>query len=182
MADFSTTISNTLSTLSTRERRMVTVAGVALAGFVLFIVVFSFNGKANKLRTRTANDIIQLGEVQDLAAGYREQKAAQDAMERQLQASNIRLSSFLEEKAKDKGIDLPSISPKPDLNIENTKIVESAVEITLTDVKIDRLVEFMTSIEAGPAIVKVKYMRLEPRVSSETVTAWLTIATYHVKG
>ena len=182
MADLSATISNSLATLSTRERRMVGVAAAALIAFIVFFVVFSFNSKANRLRARTAADIQQLTEVQDLAAGYREQKAAQDAIERQLQASNIRLISFLEEKAKDKGIELPSINPKPDQPLDNSKIIESAVELTLTDVRIDHLVEFLSSVEAGPAIVKVKYMRLEPKVANETVTAWLTIATYHVKG
>jgi general secretion pathway protein M len=29
--------------------------------------------------------------------------------------------------------------------------------------------------------VKVKYMRLEPRPSTESITAWLQVATYHLK-
>jgi general secretion pathway protein M len=53
--------------------------------------------------------------------------------------------------------------------------------VTLTDVKLNRLVDFLQAVEAGPGIVKVKYLRLEPRPAQETVTAWLTVATYKLK-
>jgi general secretion pathway protein M len=43
------------------------------------------------------------------------------------------------------------------------------------------LVEFLQAIENGPGVVKVKYLRLEPRPQNETITAWLTIATYRLK-
>ncbi len=88
--------------------------------------------------------------------------------------------SYIEERANQKGIELPSINPKADVPVGD-KIVESSVELTLTDQKLNRLVEFLQALEAGPGIVKVKYLRLEPRVQNETITAWLTVATYHVK-
>lgn len=174
-------LSNSLSTLSQRERRMVLVAAGAVAVFVVFMVSLSFSNTADAIRRRTAAKVVRLDEVQQLASGYREQKAAQEALERQLAGSNVRLISLLEEKAKQTGLELPSINPRPDAALENPRIIESGVEVTLTDVKLNRLVEFLTALEAGPGIVKVKYLRLEPRVANETVTAWLTIATYHLK-
>jgi general secretion pathway protein M len=181
LSNLQTSLSTSLSTLSERERRMVLVAGLALAAFVIFMVTFSFSSRAAKIRSNIATKTASLDEVQALAAGYRDQKASQEALERQLAASNVRLISFLEEKAKKSGLELPSINPRADEPLENSKIVMSAVELTLTDVKLNRLVEFLTSVEAGPGIVKVKNLRLEPRVKDETVTAWLTIATYHLK-
>jgi general secretion pathway protein M len=181
IADLKATLQTSLATLSARERRMVTFAAVAFAAFLVFIVTFTFGRKADAIRSRTATKLSRLEEVQTLAAGYGQAKAAQDAMERQLAASNVRLISYLEEKAQKTGLELPTINPKADVPLEGTRIVESAVEVTLTDVKLNRLIEFLTLVEAGPGIVKVRYMRLEPRVSSETVTAWLTIATYHLK-
>ena len=44
-----------------------------------------------------------------------------------------------------------------------------------------RLTDFLAGVEAGPGVVKVKYLRLEPRVKDETVTAYVTVATYHLK-
>jgi general secretion pathway protein M len=181
LTNLQTSLSTSFATLSQRERRMVAVAGIAVAVFAVFMVAFSFSNTATSIRRRTAEKVVKLEEVQQFAAGYRAQKATQDALERQLAASNVRLISLLEENAKRTGLELPSINPRPDTPLENPKIIESGVEVTLTDVKLNRLVDFLTGIEQSPGIVKVKYMRLEPRVANETVTAWLTIVTYHLK-
>jgi|APLak6261675434_1056106.scaffolds.fasta_scaffold01261_5 general secretion pathway protein M len=181
LTDLQQTIQTSFAALSSREKRMVTGAGLALAVFVVFMVVFTFGNKADKIRKNTQAKIAQLEEVQTLANGYREAKAQQDALESQLRASNVRLVSYLEDKAKPAGIELPSINPKADAQLDNSKIIESSVEVTLTDVKLNRLVDFLTAVEAGPGIVKVKYLRLEPRPAQETVTAWLTVATYKMK-
>ena len=181
ITDLQATIQTSFAALSAREKRMVGGTGLAVSVFVVFMVVFSFNSKADAIRRRTADKIIKLDEVQTLASGYRDAKAKQDMLEGQLRASNVRLVSYLEEKAKPAGIELPSIHPKADVPLEGSKIVESAVELTLTDVKLNRLVDFLQAVEAGPGIVKVKYLRLEPRPAQETVTAWLTVATYKLK-
>jgi general secretion pathway protein M len=181
MSDFATTIQNSFSTLSARERRLVTVAGLVVSVFVVFMVTFSFANKATAIRNRTTTKTEKLAKVQDLAASYNQSRAQREMAERQLAASNIRLSSFLEDIAKQKGVDLPTINPKADVAIEGTKIVESSVEVSLTDVKLNRLLEFLAAVEGGQGVVKVKYMQLEPRVASESITARLQIATYHLK-
>lgn len=181
LTDLQTTIQTSFAALSSREKRMVTGAGLAVTVFVVFMVSFSFSNKAEAIRRRTTANIEQLEQVQNLATGYREAKSKQDALENQLRASNVRLVSYLEEKAKPVGIELPSINPKADVPLEGSQIFESAVEVTLTDVKLNRLLDFLKAVEAGPGIVKVKYLRLEPRPAQETVTAWLTVATYKLK-
>jgi general secretion pathway protein M len=181
LTDLQQNAQTSFAALSSREKRMVIGAGLAVGVFIVFMVVFSFGNKADAIRRRTADKLIKLEEVQTLAAGYRDAKAKQDALETQLRASNIRLVSYLEDKAKPAGIELPSINPKADVPLEGSKIVESAVEVTLTDVKLNRLIDFLQAVEAGPGIVKVKYLRLEPRPAQETVTAWLTVATYKLK-
>ncbi len=174
-------LASSFATLTQRERRLVVAAGIALSVFVIFMVLFSFASRADGTRRRTQEKLLKLDEVQVLAGGYRDRAAAQEALERQLQASNVRLISYLEEKSKRAGLELPSFNPKPEVPLEGSKILESSVELTLTDVKLNRLVDFLTAVEAGPGLVKVKYLRLEPRVQNETVTAWLIVATYHLK-
>jgi general secretion pathway protein M len=73
------------------------------------------------------------------------------------------------------------MTPKGEVPLAEGKIVESSVEIMMPDVRIDRLVAFLTDVERGPGVVKVKYLRLEPRPSAENLTAWATIATYRMK-
>ena len=185
ITDLQATIQTSFAALSAREKRMVGGAGLAVTVFVVFMVIFTFNNKADSIRRHTAEKLLKLDEVQTLASGYRDAKLKQDSLEGQLRASNVRLVSYLEEKAKPAGIELPSINPKADVPLEGSKIIESAVEVTLTDVKLNRLVDFIQSVEAGPGIVKVKYLRLEPRPNAVpengTVTAWLQVATYKLK-
>ena len=176
------TLQASYATLTVRERRLVAGGLAAAAAFVVFLVIMGFSSRADAIRMRTQKRLAWLEEAQTLAAGYRDARAAQESLERQLASSNVRLITYLEDKAQKSGLELPSINPKGDVQLEGTKIVESGVELTLTDVRLDRLVELLTAIEAGPGIVRVKYLRLEPRAQNETVTAWLTVVTYHLKG
>ena len=176
-----TTIQNSLATLSSRERRLVIGGGLVVIAFMVFFVTYSFGNTANAIRNRTTQKLAKLDEVLALTANYRQAKATQEAAERQLAQSNIKLLSYVEDIAKQKGLDLPSVTPKTEIQVGGTKIFENSVELTLTDVKLNRLVEFLQAIENGPGVVKVKYLRLEPRPQNETITAWLTIATYHLK-
>ncbi len=181
ITDLQTQLQAQLATMSAREKRMLGGALGAVAIFIVLFVGMSFGRTADQIRSRTASKISQLDDVQTLAAGYREAKARQDQLENQLRASNVRLLTYLEDKAKPAGLELPSINPKADIPLDGSKIVESSVELTLTDVPINRLLDFITSVEAGPGIVRVKYLRLEPRPAQETVTAWLTVSTYKLK-
>ncbi|MBS1152908.1 MAG: hypothetical protein H6Q89_4606 [Myxococcaceae bacterium] len=174
-------LQSSFATLSSRERRMVLIAGVAVAAFIVFLVTWSFSNSADAIRRRTQNKIASLEEVQELAATYRDAKGVQDAMEQKLAASNVRLISYLEEKGNKAGLSIPSINPKADVTLDGEKIVESAAEFTLTDVPLNRLVDFLAAVEAGPGVVKVKYLRIEPRLKEETLTAWVVVATYHLK-
>lgn len=178
-------LSTSFSTLSLRERRMVMAAGLAVAAFVVFFVSMNLSNKASAISRRTSDKAQKLEIVQGFAAGYREQKATQEALERQLGASSVKssasLTSLLEETAKKTGLELPVMTPRADTPLDSSKIIESTVEATLTEVKLNRLLDFITALESAPGIVKVKYIRLEPHPANETATAWLTIATYHLK-
>lgn len=168
-------------TLTARERRLVALAGVALVAFLVFVVTLSFANKASSIRARTAQKALLLEEVQTLALGFREVESQRAALEARLRASNVRLASYLEEKGTRAGLEIPSINPRADVTLDGDKIVESAVEVTLTDIKLNRLVDFLQAVESGPGMVQVKYLRVEPRPASESLTAWLTVATYHLK-
>lgn len=170
------------ATLSQRDRQMALI----LAGVAIFVLVvgtgWGFSRKADRIRKSTAFKMSKLDEVQALAKVFHENEAQRSQTETQLRGNNIRLITYLEEKAAPAGVELPVINPKADVTLEGDKIVESAVELTLTDVKLNRFLDFLAAVETAPdSLVKVKYMRIEPRVSNESLTAWLTIATYKAK-
>lgn len=168
--------------LTARERQLVTFAGSAVLIFFLFIIVFSFSASAASTRRRTEEKLAKLRDVQTLATSFRQAEAQRQASERQLSSNNIRLISYLEEKATAAGLETPTMNPKGDVAIDREgKIFESSVELTLTDIDLRQLHEFLESVERGPGVVKVKYLRVEPRPQNEVLTAWTTVATYRLK-
>lgn len=166
--------------LTTRERRLVLMTGSAISLFVVFLILISFSASAAGYRRRTEEKLIKLREVQALANNYRESEQDRQQTERQL-TGKISLISYLEEKGTAAGVSIPAMNPKPDAPIGDGRIVESSVELMLSDVPIDKLVQFLSNVERGPGVVKVKYLRVEPRVQQQTLTAWTTIATYYMK-
>jgi general secretion pathway protein M len=169
------------ASLAARERRMVLLASGAVIVFGLFVTVFSLSNAASATQRRTTEKLNKLQEVEELAQGYRESEAQRAQVQRQLSNNGIKLISYVNEKGTAAGLDIQTINPKPELPVGDGNILESAVEVTLTDINIRKLVDFLNSIEAT-GMVKVKNLRLEPRVSNETVTAWITVVTYKLKG
>jgi general secretion pathway protein M len=167
--------------LSERERRLVAIAGAAVAIVMVFVLLFSFSTSARGYQRRTEDKLRKLSEAQRLAANYREVLAARENLERQLTNSNVSLLRYIEEKATAAGLTIPSMSPKGDIPLAEGRITENGVEIMLPDTTISKLINFLTSVERGPGIVKVKYLRMEPRLANQTLTAWMTISTYRMK-
>ncbi len=167
--------------LTDRERRMVILAASAVAVFSVFLILFSFSSSAAGYHKRMETKTQKLEQVNQLAAVFRESENQRQAVERQLGQSDVRLISYIEEKGTEAGLDIRTMNPKGDVAIGDGKIMESAVEVTLTDVPLDKLVNFLSSVERGPGVVKVKRLRLEPRPDQQTITAWTTIATYSLK-
>lgn len=167
--------------LTQREKRLLALAATAVAAFALFLIFYSFASTAASTRRRTQTKIEDLHQVQQLAASYRQAEQQRQNVERQLGQSNIQLISYLEDKGDSAGLDIRSMNPKGDLPIGDGKIIESSVEVSLTDVPLDKLVKFLSSVEHGPGIVKVKRIRVEPRPQNQTITAWTTISAYSLK-
>jgi len=167
--------------LSGREKRLVMAAGGAVLVFILFITVISFSNSANTHRRRTQEKLTKLQQVQQLAASYNQATAARNAIEQQLTNSDVRLLSYVSDKATAAGLDAPNMTPKGEVGIGDGKIMESTMELYFTDVDLRKLTDFLRSVESGPGIVKVKHLRIEPRPATQTLTAWATVATYKLK-
>lgn len=170
-----------LGRLTTRERRMVFAAAAAVGIFIIGGILLSFSSAASATRRRTADKIEKLQEVQALAASYRDAQQTRQNVERQLQQSNVQLISYIEDKGTNAGLDIRTMTPKGEVPRGDGRIIESSVEVTLTDVELGKLVSFLGEVERGPGVVKVTRLRLEPRPEQQTITAWATISTYTMR-
>jgi general secretion pathway protein M len=167
--------------LNPRERVMVTTAGGATLVVVTFVTLFLLSSSADATRHRTQSKLQRLAEAEQLAAGYSEAERARKQAETALTSSDVSLPTFVDEKGRKAGLEIPSLNPKGDIPVGDGRIIESSVELTLTDVSLPRLVDFLGTLEQGPGVVRVTFLRIEPRPKDGVLTAWTTVTSYRLK-
>lgn len=167
--------------LNPRERVMVTGAGGATVVVITFIVLFLLSTSADATRRRTQSKLQRLAEAEQLAAGYAEAERGRKQAEAALTASEVSLLTYVNEKGTRAGLDIPSLTPRGDIPMGDGRIIESSVELTLTDVSLPKLVDFLGSLEQGPGVVRVTVLRIEPRPKDGVLTAWTTVTSYRLK-
>ena len=167
--------------LNPRERVMVSVAGGATVVVVLFITLFLLSSSADATRRRTQSKLQRLAEAEQLAAGYAEAERARKQAEAALTSSDVALPTYIDEKGQRSGLAGFSLTPKGDVPLGDGRIIESSVEFTLTDVPLPKLVDFLNSLEQGPGVVRVTFLRIEPRPKDGVLTAWPIVTSYRLK-
>jgi general secretion pathway protein M len=167
--------------LTARERVMVAAAGAGALVFAIFLTLFLLATAAASTRHRTETKLLRLAEAEQLATGYAEAERARKQAEAELTGNEVSLISYLEDKGGQAGLDIPSLTPKGEVPVGDGRILESTVDLTLTDVQLAKLVTFLAGVERGPGVVRVKSLRVEPRPKDGVLTAWTTIAAYRLK-
>ena len=168
-----------LGRLSPRERGLVAVAGSAVVVFLIFVFAVSVNSSVDRRESRIKSKQGQLDEVLKLTVGFKAQETQRNELERRLAQNKVRLFSFLEDLAKKDSLSIGGMTDKgTQPAVEGTKIVEASVEVTFTRIPLDKLVKFLTDVEAGPALVKVTRLQVRPRSDEPVLDAWLVVTTY----
>ncbi|HSP18115.1 MAG TPA: type II secretion system protein GspM [Myxococcaceae bacterium] len=167
--------------LSARERLMVTIAGAATVVVTTSLVLFLLSSSADATRRRTESKLQRLAEAEQLATGYAEAERVRKQAEAALTSGDVSLPTYVDEKGRKAGLDIPSLNPKGDVPVGDGRIIESSVELTLTDVSLPKLVDFLGSLEQGPGVVRVTFLRIEPRPKDGVLTAWTTVTAYRLK-
>jgi len=167
--------------LNPRERVLVGTAGAATVVVVTFVVLFLLASSADATRHRTQSKLQRLAEAEQLAAGYAEAERVRKQAEAALTSSDVSLPTYVDEKGRKAGLDIPVFNPQADVPVSDGRIIESSVELTLTDVSLPKLVDFLGSLEQGPGVVRVTALRIEPRPKDGVLTAWTTVTSYRLK-
>jgi len=168
-----------LGRLNPRERRLVTLGGVALLIFVGVAATLSVGRAIERQETRIKTKQKQLDEIGRLTVGFRAQEALRKDLEAKLANNKTKLFTYLEEMARKDGISIGGMSDKGSQPLEGgTKISESSVEVTFTRIALDKLVKFLKDVESGQGLVKVTRLQLRPRSDEAVLDAWLVVTTY----
>jgi general secretion pathway protein M len=170
--------------LSARERVMVSLAGVALAAFFLFI---GYTSVQRGIRAREASidrKTQVLAQVGKLAQGYRAAQAERMQLEAKLKGPPVQLMSFVAQTGQRLGIDVNDLRPGQAAPGNATdRVVEETVEVNLPKLELPKLASLLQEIERGPGVVKVRRLALRSRNDDPTaVDVTIVVATYQLKG
>jgi len=166
--------------LTRREQLLLLSTVAALFVAIFFVIHLQIARKAQTIQRKTADKVARLERIEKLTGNYYLGQKRREHFERKLEEPHLGLTSHVEQAATQAKIEISSITPRADVSIDGENILEKSVELTLTDVTLEHLVAFLKACEAGPGIVLIKQLRIEPRAQN-VLTCWITVATYSKK-
>jgi general secretion pathway protein M len=170
------------SRLSPRERVLVTVAGVSVVLFVVFMVSFRMQAGVRAREVRIEEKTRALSQVGALAGGYRQVQAERAAMEARLKGQPVQLMSHVAQAGAQLGIEVTDLRPSG-APAELEGVTEESVEVNLPRIELAQLSRLLAALERSPGLVKVRRVRISTRTDDpKLVDATVVVATYHMKG
>lgn len=169
-----------LAGASTREKRLVFAAVGGVLAFVLLVAWGSLRSSTARRQDSLDEKRASFEKVQKLAANYSSREQERQMMEARLRQSPPQLMSFVDNLAKQEGIEIGGMSDRGVVSGgSGGKPKESSVEVNLGKVSLDKLTRLLTAIERTPGVVRVR--RLRVRKSSdgaETLDVSITISAW----
>ncbi|MEL6546654.1 MAG: type 4a pilus biogenesis protein PilO, partial [Myxococcota bacterium] len=122
----------------------------------------------------------QLAEVVQLESEYKAREAQRKRKLQELERSNVRLVTVIENAAKTAGFEIGQIRPEEgEPNDEG--VVESRVDLRASDLTINRLERFLTEVEKTRGLVIVRRLQIDKPYRKDTLNIEMTVATYKIE-
>jgi len=179
LQDLADRLSAAWSGLTERERRLVSILGVALVLTVVALGLTSFRKSIEQREQAIAQKQIAIQEVAKLSATYRQAEALRNQIENRLRGTPVRLFSYLEDTAKKQNVAIGDMQDRGSDNRDG--VVRSTVEVSFAAVELRPLLRFVNEIEKSPRWVKVERIRVRRRNDDpDRLDVTLTVSTYHL--
>jgi general secretion pathway protein M len=172
------------SRLSPRERVLVSMAGVAIAAFVVFIAFLEVQRGIAAREAAVDRKTLVLAQVGKLAQGYRAAQAQRTALEAKLKGPPLQLMSFVSLTGQRLGIEVNDLRPgAAPARGAGDRTSEETVEVNLAKLDLPRLAALLQELERGPGVVKVTRLAVRSRNDDPAaVDATLVVSTYRLEG
>lgn len=165
---------------SPRERRLLLFVGAGALGFVLLVAWATFGSSIRRHQDSLDEKRSAFEKVQRLSAGYAQQEQERQMLEARLRQSPPALMGFVDGLARQEGIEIGSMADRGVRSGgQNGRPRESAVEVSLSKVPLEKLMRLLQSIERSPGVVRVRQLRLRKSPENKdtldvtmTVSAW----------
>lgn len=148
--------------LSQRERTMVGALGVTFIVLLTLIVGFLIVDGLSSLEERNADMRQALKDIDTQRDAYLRIKAKSSALQTRLGQTAVQLGGYLEQAAKESGIEIPESNERPPAQA-GKNWTEKSVDLRLNRVRIDALASFLKRIETGQQLVVVTSLMVRTR-------------------
>jgi len=169
--------------LSPRERTMVSAAGAAVVLFLVWATGHALQVGIRAREARIEQKTRVMAQVGTLAASYRSVQAERAAVEARLKGVPVQLMSHVAQTGTTLGVEVGDLRPTGAPVELDGGVTEESVEVNLPRIELERLARLVQGLERGPAVVKVRRLKLSTRSDDpKLVDATLVVSTYALKG
>src|SRR3569623_116207 len=148
--------------LSQRERTMVGAMGVTFVIMVTLIVGFLITDGLSTMEEHNTDMRQALRDLDTQRDSYIRMRAKTAQMETRHGATPEQLQSYVENAAKEAGVEISDSVDRP-VAAAGKKFIERSVTLHLKPVTLDQLTHFMKAIETGRSLVVVKELTVRTR-------------------
>lgn len=166
--------------LSQKERLFVIIFFSMLFAVIIVLSIVMISSSLNTRYIDIADKEKKLQEIISQRDRYREAEQSQKIFEQRLKGNNVNLFSFVEELSRKLQINISDMNERTTPLQKGDKIQEQTLELNITQVPMDRLVDFMKELEKGQYLIKVKRLKVNTRYEkdSRTLNVNMIVATY----
>jgi type II secretory pathway component PulM len=140
--------------LSQRERTMVGAMGVTFVIMVTLIVGFLITDGLSTMEEHNTDMRQALRDLDTQRDSYIRMRAKTAQMETRLGATPVQLQSYVENAAKEAGVEISDSTDRP-AAAAGKKFIERSVDLHLKPVTLDQVKLFMKEMETGRSLVVV---------------------------
>lgn len=150
--------------LTGREKKMVTLAGVALAVFIVVqFVLYPLFDQRSRLQKRLVSKEKALSEMQLLQHQFQQLNKQSGSMADMLdqREQGFSLFAFLEKNADESEVKEHITYMKPSESQEGEQFAQSRVEMKLQGVSLEQLLTFIEKVESPPHLVGIAKVSIQ---------------------
>jgi type II secretory pathway component PulM len=164
--------------LSQRERTLVSALGATFVVMSTLVVGFLITDGLSTLDEHNADMRQALHDVETQRESYLRAKAKTAQMETRIGRTPVQLQGFLEQIAKETGVEIPE-SNELTPTAAGKHFIQRSVELRLRQVPLDALARFLKSVETGPNLVVVTALNVHTRDDRhQQLDVEMTVSTY----
>ena len=164
--------------LSQSERTLVLTAAGMFVVLVSLLGGFFITERLSTLEERNAAMRQALRDLESHRDAYLRAKSKSVQLESRLNRPPIKLQGYLEQAAKEVGVEIPEQNERPPTPV-GKRFTERTVELRLRKVKLDQLANFLKRVETGPNLVQVTQLSVRTRDDKhQELDVEMTVSTW----